>query len=312
MFWINLIGYLASVLMFSTFYMKKMIPLRAVGASANVTFIIYASILNIYPLLILHAVLLPLNITRMIQMMRLVKKVQDTARGDFSFEFLVPFMTKENFKKGEPVCKKGEESNKLYYLQKGLVKIEGAGIYVTEGELIGEIGIFSQNKQRTDTITCETDSTLYTMPEKQILQLYYQNPKFGFYLVQLIIKRLMKNLNAARQISSMITDEGKDDRRRTERLDLKVSVVVSGADMRGEGFVETGFLENISSEGALLKLNKAINQEAGLGIIIDPSNSNLKVSSKVIWSEQDGETRKYGIVFNRKTAPAFAGGGMNI
>jgi hypothetical protein len=31
--WVDLVGYLAAVLMFSTFYMKKMIPLGAVGIS---------------------------------------------------------------------------------------------------------------------------------------------------------------------------------------------------------------------------------------------------------------------------------------
>ncbi len=29
--------------------------------------------------------------------------------------------------------------------------------------------------------------------EKQVLQLYYQNPKFGFHLIQLIISRLLKD-----------------------------------------------------------------------------------------------------------------------
>ncbi|MBI5345386.1 MAG: hypothetical protein HZB83_08670 [Deltaproteobacteria bacterium] len=103
MHWWDYIGYLAAALMFSTFYMKKMIPLRAVGASANVTFVIYAGIMHVWPLFVLHAALFPLNITRMIQMMRLVKKVREASRGEFSLDFLVPFMTKENFKKGDTV-----------------------------------------------------------------------------------------------------------------------------------------------------------------------------------------------------------------
>lgn len=194
MVWANLIGYLAALLMFSTFYMKRMIPLRAVGASANATFVVYASIMHVYPLLILHAALFPLNITRMVQMMRLVKKVQEASRGDFSIDFLVPFMAKENFRKGAVVFRKGDEANKLYYLRNGLVRLEETGTYITDGEIIGEIGIFARNKKRTATVACETDTQFLTIPEDQVLQLYYQNPKFGIYLVQLIIKRLEKNM----------------------------------------------------------------------------------------------------------------------
>lgn len=301
--WFNLIGYLASVLMFSTFYMKKMIPLRAVGASANVTFVIYAAFFHIYPLLVLHALLFPLNVTRMIQMMRLVRKVEEAAKGGFTFEFLVPFMTKANYNKGDVVCRRGDASDKLFYLQKGLIKIEGAGTYVTDGELVGEIGIFSQHKKRTDTLICESDSIVYTMPEKQILQLYYQNPKFGFYLVQLIIKRFIKNVNAAKQMESLMKGE---DRRQAERLDLKFAVVVSGRDSTGEGFIETASMENISSEGALLNLQRDVAAGAELEIVIDPSNSSLKVLAKAVWAERDGEICRCGINFNKKSIPLLS------
>lgn len=194
MTWVNLVGYLAAILMFITFFMKKMIPLRAIGASANITFVIFAAATHVYPLLILHAALFPLNITRMIQMMRLVNKVRESARGEFKMDFLVPFMKKEGFKKGDTVFRKGDEADKMYYLQRGTVKVEEVGTYVAEGELIGEIGIFSTNKKRTATIVCESDTEFYTIQEKQVLQLYFQNPTFGFYLMQLVIQRLSRNI----------------------------------------------------------------------------------------------------------------------
>lgn len=194
--WIDMIGYLAAILMFSTFFMKKMIPLRALGASANVVFVIYASLVHVYPLLILHAALFPLNITRMIQMMQLIKKVRESAKGNFSMEFLAPFMKKESLKNGAVVFNKGDEANKMYYLQRGTVRLKEIGVTLKEGDVIGEIGIFSPNKTRTATVICETDVDFLTINENQILQLYYQNPKFGFYLVQLIIQRLLSNIDS--------------------------------------------------------------------------------------------------------------------
>lgn len=179
--------------MFSTFYMSRMIPLRAAGIAANITFITYASLAHVYPLLILHIILLPLNAYRMIQMIRLVNSVRKSSRGDFSMDFLVPFMNKESFKKGAVVFTKGDDADKLYYLRKGSIKLKEFDVTLKEGELLGEIAIFSPDKARTATAVCEEDTDLLAIHEKQVLQLYYQNPRFGFYLVRLIIFRLLKD-----------------------------------------------------------------------------------------------------------------------
>ena len=56
---VELIGYLASLLVFSTFYMKTMIPLRSVAIASNVAFITYGYLAGIYPVFFLHMVLLP-------------------------------------------------------------------------------------------------------------------------------------------------------------------------------------------------------------------------------------------------------------
>ena len=67
MHWIELAGYTASMLVFLAFYMKTMIPLRVVGIASNVAFITYAVGAQLYPVLILHAILLPLNSLRLVQ-----------------------------------------------------------------------------------------------------------------------------------------------------------------------------------------------------------------------------------------------------
>ncbi|MBI5345385.1 MAG: cyclic nucleotide-binding domain-containing protein [Deltaproteobacteria bacterium] len=57
-------------------------------------------------------------------------------------------MTKERFKKGDTVFRKGDDANKMYYLQRGDVKLTELDVYVKEGDLIGEVGVFSPNKTR--------------------------------------------------------------------------------------------------------------------------------------------------------------------
>jgi hypothetical protein len=63
---VDLAGYLACSLVFLTFYMKGMVPLRLIALCSNVAFLIYACALHLYPILILHGALIPVNIIRLI------------------------------------------------------------------------------------------------------------------------------------------------------------------------------------------------------------------------------------------------------
>ena len=185
-----LIGYFAGLLYFISFCMKKMVMLRTVGMCANICFVVYAVSQRNYPLLILHAALFPLNFMRLLQMLKLVGKVKDATGGEMSLEFLIPHMHLVNYNKGDVIFKKGDRADKLYLLREGYVKIEELDISLTDGEIIGEIGILSGDNERMATLTCESDVELLYIDDEHMLELYKQNPEFGLYLVQLIIKRL--------------------------------------------------------------------------------------------------------------------------
>ncbi len=61
------IGFVASALVLFAFGMKDMINLRIVAICSNFAFIAYALMLNLPPVLVLHAILLPLNGWRLAQ-----------------------------------------------------------------------------------------------------------------------------------------------------------------------------------------------------------------------------------------------------
>ena len=91
--WIELAGYAASALVFLTFYMRTMIPLRVVGILSNIAFMTFGLAGRVYPVFILDAILLPMNCVRLVQLRALIKKVRDAAhKDDLSMEWLVPFM----------------------------------------------------------------------------------------------------------------------------------------------------------------------------------------------------------------------------
>ncbi|HLG46999.1 MAG TPA: hypothetical protein VKY24_12225 [Reyranella sp.] len=72
----DLFGYLASILVFGTFYMKRMVPLRLTAIASNIAFIAYAWVCGLTPILILHAMLLPLNLVRLVQQQRQMAKAR--------------------------------------------------------------------------------------------------------------------------------------------------------------------------------------------------------------------------------------------
>jgi CRP/FNR family cyclic AMP-dependent transcriptional regulator len=70
------------------------------------------------------------------------------------------------------------------------VRIEGKGVLIKPGQLVGEMGLFSQGQQRTDGAICETDVELAQVSEDRIWELFYQNPEFGAYLLRIVMQRV--------------------------------------------------------------------------------------------------------------------------
>jgi hypothetical protein len=77
----DVFGYVASILVFGTFYMKRMMPLRLTAIASNLAFISYAWAYGLTPILVLHGALLPLNIVRLIELHRPMAKEAREAHG---------------------------------------------------------------------------------------------------------------------------------------------------------------------------------------------------------------------------------------
>lgn len=71
------VGYLASVLVLLTFLTRTMKPLRCFALGSNVALITYSAVLQLYPILILHCILLPVNAWRLWEIMRLRYRVAE-------------------------------------------------------------------------------------------------------------------------------------------------------------------------------------------------------------------------------------------
>lgn len=186
---INYIGWGAGALVLATFYLKTMIPLRSVAIASNIAFFSYGVMAGLTPILVLHALLLPLNIVRLQQMRLLVARVKRASRGDLSLEMLVPYMKRRTLSAGTQLFGKGEYSEEVFLILKGRVRIVGRGVMIKSGQLVGEMGLFAPGQMRTDSAVCETEVELASVSEDQLWELFYQNPEFGAYLLRIIVQR---------------------------------------------------------------------------------------------------------------------------
>ena len=204
--YVQLFGYIASALVLATFWQKAPLRLRKVGVASNLAFITYGLTAHLIPLTILHAILLPLNITRLIDLQRLTRKVQHALTGDLSMDWLRPFMRPRNFSAGDFLFRKGDPQTDVFYVLAGTIRLTEIDVAVQPGELLGEMGVFSPTHDRSLSAECETDVEVLCMSTEELLKLYYQDTRFGFYLVRLITKRLLQDSQILGKIISERTE----------------------------------------------------------------------------------------------------------
>jgi CRP/FNR family transcriptional regulator, cyclic AMP receptor protein len=193
--WIDILGYAASLSVLATFCMGTMVPLRVIAIGSNVLFASYGALTHIYPVLVLHLVLLPVNVMRLVQLLRLIRGIKTAHATDLSIASLIPFMTHRHVAAGHVLINKGDKADTLYYLAGGRMHIPEFGKFLEPGAVIGEIGIFARNQTRTATVVCADDCDIYEMNESKAKQLYFQDRSFGLAVLQLVIARLTENVN---------------------------------------------------------------------------------------------------------------------
>jgi CRP/FNR family cyclic AMP-dependent transcriptional regulator len=187
------IGYLGAVFVIATYAMRTMIPLRSVGLASNVILLGYAVASHAVPDVLLEAIVLPLNSLRLVQMIRLTRKVEAAAGADASLDWLKPFMHRRASKAGEILFRKGDVAEAMFYTVSGHYRLVESGIELPVGEVVGELGLLAPEQRRTQTLQCLRDGEMLVISYSSVRQLYYQNPRFGFFFLQLATRRLFQN-----------------------------------------------------------------------------------------------------------------------
>jgi hypothetical protein len=186
-------GYLASFLVFSTFYMKRMIPLRLIAIASNIAFITYAWLDDLTPILVLHGALLPLNLYRLVELRRLIARVVKASNEDFSIDSLLPLMQRSEIDAEDILFKANDAASALYYVVKGTLHLPEVDKEVGPGALLGEFALFSDTGRRTATAIAKTDCVVMALTKSAVLSALVQYPQLGIHLLKMVTVRMLEN-----------------------------------------------------------------------------------------------------------------------
>lgn len=193
-YWIELIGYLGAALMIAALAMRTMIPLRVVGICNNVLSALFGILAGVYPMVIQHLILLPINGFRLRQMLQLTKQVKAASAGDLNMDWLKPFSHSRKTSANEILFRKGDDANDMYFIAAGRFLLTEMDLEIGPGHVVGELALVSPDQSRTQTLRSLEAGEIVVITYDQIMQIFYQNPEFGFYFLQLISRRLFENI----------------------------------------------------------------------------------------------------------------------
>jgi CRP/FNR family transcriptional regulator, cyclic AMP receptor protein len=172
---------------------KTMIPLRWAAIAANALAMVYSALHGTWPTFALNAILLPTNAWRLYAMLRLIRDIDQAIKSDMSAEWLLPYARPKTFQAGDVMMARGDYATAAFYIAAGEVEIPELGQTLGKGTLLGEIGLFTPDGRRTMTVRCRTDVNAAVLDYDRFKELYFQNPQFGYRLLQMIVARMQQN-----------------------------------------------------------------------------------------------------------------------
>ena len=78
----------------------------------------------------------------------------------------------------------------MFYIASGCFRIPELGIQKVPGEFVGELGLLAPDGRRTQSLECVDQANVLAIRYDQVHELFFQNPDFGFYFMQLAAARL--------------------------------------------------------------------------------------------------------------------------
>ena len=103
-------------------------------------------------------------------------------------------MNQRNYRQGDVLFRKGQPANEMYLTVSGKFLVTEIGVELPPGRLMGELGFITPNNKRTQTVECIESGEVLTITYDRLLEIYFENPEFGYYFLRLASDRLIQNI----------------------------------------------------------------------------------------------------------------------
>ena len=190
----NMFALVGAIFFVATLLTHTMVPLRVANMIGCGFFACFGALTGSITTFLLYLLMLPINAYRLRQMLVLVKKARSATQGDTSMEWLKPFMTERKYRKGDILFKRDDAADEMLLTVTGKFLVKEISVELPPGRLMGELGFLTPDTRRTATIECIADGHVLTITYEKLLEIYFQNPQFGYYFLVLTSQRLLENI----------------------------------------------------------------------------------------------------------------------
>jgi len=197
---VQILGYAAAILLIVSFAMQTLVWLRYLAIAFAVALGLYGIFAAHYVVLAIAVVILAVNLWRLWETEKISGAAREAVAGagaPVTVEWLLPHMDAVALPKGHVLFHKGDPADAMYFVSKGRLELKEFGVEIGKGSLFGEMGVFAVENVRTATAVCLEDCSLLRVSAERMRELFYQNPEFGFFLVGVITRRLMEDMERA-------------------------------------------------------------------------------------------------------------------
>jgi hypothetical protein len=191
----NMFALVGVIFFVATLLTQTMVPLRVANMIGCLFFAIFGALTGAITIFLLYLTMIPINAYRLRQMLILVKKARSATKGDTSREWLKPFMTERKYRKGDVLFRKDDAAHEMLLNVTGKFLVKEISVELPPGQLMGEFGFLTPDNRRTATIECIEDGHVLTITYEKLLEIYFQNPQFGYYFLVLTSQRLLENIS---------------------------------------------------------------------------------------------------------------------
>ena len=198
----NSFALVGAIFFVATLLTQTMVPLRVANMIGCAFFSGFGLLSGSMTTFLMYLLLIPINAFRLRQMLNLIKKTREATKGDTSMEWLKPFMSERKYRKGDILMKKGDAANEMLMTVTGKFLVKEFGVELPPGQLMGELGFLTPDNRRTATIECIEDGHVLTIEYEKLLEIYFQNPQFGYYFLVLTSHRLLENIGRLESIAA--------------------------------------------------------------------------------------------------------------